>query len=111
MRRELSPATSEGLNIASLRALPLRFRTEKMLSLESAAAEGAVATGCEAVEDDSASDMDAVKAPSMLPRLANAFSSLRDCKMNQNEVARYSKTKYNTMHLVQACSELGFVLQ
>ena len=99
------------MNIASLRALLLRFRTEKILSLASAAAEGAVATGCEAVEDDSASDMDAVNAPSMLPRLANAFSSLRGCKMNQNKVARHRKTECRATHLVKACPELGFVLQ
>ena len=58
------------MKIASLKALPLRFRAEKMLASE-AAADEAAAAGCEAEDDDRASEIEAVNEPSILPRFAS----------------------------------------
>jgi hypothetical protein len=69
-----APPPSDGLNMASLSALPLRFRAMKIPPPASEGAEEG--DDCEVKDDDSASDMDAVNAPRMLPRFANAFSSL-----------------------------------
>ena len=52
-----------------------------MLSLTSEAGGGGAAADCCEEADDRASEIEAVNEPSMLPRLAKAFSSLGDCTL------------------------------